>query len=114
MNASDLSGAERRVHTRHTARFVVSIETSARNGRFGIARNASAGGVLFNTPSHFQQGEELTLTILFPTRMPMRLAAHVVRVENAGISAPWRCMAAVKFDAPQPELETILAGLAWD
>src|SRR5438874_6413078 len=114
MNASDVAGDERRVHARHTARFVVSIETKTRRGRFGIARNASAGGVLFNTPSHFDPGEEVTLTILFPTRMPMRVKAHVVRVEEASVGLPWRCITAAQFDAPQPDLETVLAGLAWD
>jgi len=114
MNASQSAGAERREHTRHVARFVLSIETATRRGRFGIAKNASAGGVLFNTPSHFDAGEELMLTILFLTRMPMRVKANIVRVENANGALPWRCIAAAKFESAQPELESLLAGLSWD
>ena len=110
MNASiELSGAERRVFTRHDTQLVVNIETATRKNRFGVSRNASAGGLLFNTPSRFERDEAITLTFLFPSRAPIRVNARVVRVETASDSLPFRCTTAVVFETPQPELEMLLA-----
>jgi hypothetical protein len=115
MNASyESSGAERRVHARHTAKFVINIETATRKDRFGIARNASAGGLLFNTPSRFWRDEAVLLSILFPTRAPIRITARMVRVETAAEGMPFHYMAAVRFDEPQAVLADVLCGLAWD
>jgi hypothetical protein len=114
MNASNDSSCDRRTDLRHDATLVISIECSDRRDRFGIARNASAGGVLFNTPSRFAPDEEMTIAILFPTRPQIRAKAHVVRVENAPPGLPWRYAVAAQFDARQPELARVLSGLAWD
>ena len=110
MNMSiETSGAERRVYTRHETQLVVNIETKTRKNRFGVSRNASAGGLLFNTPSRFERDEEIVLTFLFPTRPALKINARVVRVEPASTSLPFRCTTAVVFETPQPELEQLLA-----
>jgi hypothetical protein len=114
MTNEPMLDSDRRVHPRHPAHFAIGIETATRKDRFGVARNASEGGILFITASNFRCGDDLELTILLSTRPPIVVAVRVLRVEAGNLSPPWRFLVAARFATPQPEIARILCGLTWD
>ena len=50
-----------RRHDRREIRFPVAIDSPAKSGRVGVARNVSRGGVLLGTPSRFVPGQRVRL-----------------------------------------------------
>jgi hypothetical protein len=107
------AGEERRAFPRYKARFPISIDAGERKERVGLSHDASAQGLLFNTPSRFAREEELELTCYLPSTLAeaVRLRAHVVRVETAPAGLPWKYLAAVRFDEPAPQLDAPLRAL---
>jgi hypothetical protein len=79
-------------------------------GRLGISQDVSAFGVLFNTRSRFQAGEEIVLTLLLRDSLAdaTRVKGTVVRVQTVERRThfPWRYMTAVRFEEPVPEIES--------
>ena len=102
--------AERRSHRRYRAHFAVSIDAGRRTGRVGISQDVSAVGLLFNSRSRFEMGEELTITLLVRESADdaMRVKGKVVRVLPVELRShfPWRFMTAVSFAEPLPEIES--------
>jgi PilZ domain len=102
--------SERRKHRRYRAHFAVSIDAGKRTGRVGISQDVSAVGLLFNSRSRFEMGEEVTVTLLLRERPDdaMRVKGTVVRVIPVELrsSFPWRFMTAVSFQEPVPEIES--------
>ncbi len=113
MSAMGPTGAERRAHRRYRASFPINIEAGARKNRVGMTRDASAQGLLFNTPSRFAPNDELDLTFYMPLSDAdlVRRKGIVVRVEDAPDSLPWRYLTAVQFVEPAPDLEAPLRAL---
>jgi hypothetical protein len=107
------AGDERRAFPRYKARFPISIDAGDRKDRVGLSHDASAQGLLFNTPSRFAREEELELTCYLPTALAdaVRLRAQVVRIENAPAGLPWKYLAAVRFIEPAPHLDAPLRAL---
>ena len=113
MSAMDPTGAERRAHRRYRANFPINIESGPRKNRVGMTRDASAQGLLFNTPSRFAPDDELELTFYMPTTLAdlVHVRGRVVRVEDAPDALPWRYLTAVQFIEPAPALEEPLRAL---
>jgi hypothetical protein len=103
---------ERRAHARFEVQLALNIDTSSRQGRFGVVRNASAGGLLFQTPSRFSEGESLSLTVLLPRGLAIMSNARVLRATHLDSVNPWRCLVAAEFDEPAPLLGEVLRTLA--
>ena len=49
----------RRRHARRTIRFPLALETPAKRGRVGVARDVSVSGMLLGTPSRYQLGQRI-------------------------------------------------------
>jgi hypothetical protein len=105
-----MSESDRRRHNRYRTHFAVGIEAGNRKNRVGISHDVSVQGILLNTRSRFQLGDEVQLTLYapgLPDNQGPRVRAHVVRVEVVGrdSSLPWPFMAAAKFTMELPDLE---------
>jgi hypothetical protein len=101
---------ERRKARRYRAHFAVSIDAGERLGRVGVSQDVSSEGLLFNSRSRFEAGEEVVITLLLRETMEdaTKVKAKVVRVEPIEMQShfPWRYMTAVRFDIPLPEIES--------
>lgn len=104
---------ERRASQRLRAALAVGIDGETRRHRFGISRDASATGILIATPSHFEAGEELALTVFFGLKETKRVKGRVIRVETNPFDStePWRYRLALQFYAPLPEIQERAAAL---
>jgi hypothetical protein len=104
---------ERRKGPRYRAHFAVSIDEVAgdRQGRVGVSQDISTFGLLFNTRSRFEAGEEIVVTLLLKDTLAdaTRVKATVVRVQPVELRThfPWRYMTAVRFESPVPEIEPV-------
>jgi hypothetical protein len=110
--------ANRRAHHRFTTRFPLKVDAGARKDRLGVAYDASAGGLLFNTASRFEPGTVIELSMLPPSQRPpasdetvtadepIQVKARVVRVESVPREStlPWRWLTAVQFEHELPDL----------
>jgi hypothetical protein len=112
MALNTLHHDERREHARYDTLLVMNIDTETRKDRFGLAINASAGGALFKTPSHFAVGDRMTLTLLLPRRLAIIANAEVVRTMPLRAVMPWRFVVAVRFDESLPLLPDVLGTMA--
>ena len=56
--------SERRRHPRYEAFLSVQIDGADKVGRVGVSHNVSCSGMLLATPSRFEEGQVLELTIL--------------------------------------------------
>jgi hypothetical protein len=84
------------------------IDGETRPNRTGIVRDASAGGARINSPSRFEKGDDMTLTLQLAEDSAVRVRARVVRVESAPAEMPWRWVIAVQFATPLPDAEHAL------
>ena len=82
----------------------VELSSKAKPGRCGVTRNASGKGLLIVTPSRFDVGEKLELSVHIGSQSG-RASARVVRVEENGrdSSEMWRYRLAVELDGTLPE-----------
>jgi hypothetical protein len=113
-----LLNADRRAHDRFTARFPLKVDAGARKNRLGVAYDASAGGLLFNTRTRFRAGTDVQISIIPLSEPPacsgesppsletIHVRARVVRVEAAPPTSrlPWRWLTAVQFERELPHL----------
>ena len=70
---------DRRRHPRASACFAVRIDSSRKRDRVGLCRDTSDGGLLVASPSHFEVGERVQLTVKDGPRGPRRVHGRVVR-----------------------------------
>ena len=113
------SGKDRRAHRRYRVNLPVGIDAGPRTGRVGITHDASVTGLLFNTRSRFEPGDEVLVTLFVESRSGSRstaeknVRAKVVRVQTVDLRSdyPWRYLAAITFVEPLEELESKLAEL---
>ncbi len=93
--------SDRRASQRQAAIVAVEIDAPSRTGRVGVTRDASATGMLMTTPSRFEVGDELALT-LFLMGDRAKVRGRVIRVETtrARSNEVWRYRLAVEFIEP--------------
>jgi hypothetical protein len=98
---------ERRESPRTRAVLAVGIDGQVRKHRFGISRDTSATGMLLATPSRFEVGEELALTVFLGVHEQRSVRGRVIRVETNPLksSEPWRYRLALAYAEPSPELQ---------
>jgi hypothetical protein len=98
---------ERRGEPRCARSFGVEFHAPLHKKRVGIARDASAQGILVNTLNRFSPGEEVTVTIYCSEDWSTRVRARIVRVEPLAPESryPWRYLTAAQFVDPVWELE---------
>jgi hypothetical protein len=101
---------ERRRHNRYKTHFAVGIDAGDRTNRVGISHDVSVQGILLNTRSRFQPGDEVFLTLYapgLPDNKGPRVRAHVVRVKHLGpeSSLPWPFLTAAQFESAIDDLE---------
>jgi hypothetical protein len=110
-----MTSAERRQHHRYRVHLAVQIDTEGRKDRVGISQDASIHGMLLNTRSQFDIGEELDLKIHLPvTEDEASVRGHVVRMQavDGKSPLPFRYLAAIAFERPVHELEASLRAKA--
>ncbi len=105
---------ERRTSPRIRAALPVNIDGSVRKRRFGISRDTSATGMLLATPSKFEIGEELALTVYFGVQESRAVRGRVIRVETNPLDSAetWRYRLALAYLERSPELQERCAQLA--
>ncbi|NOU31349.1 MAG: PilZ domain-containing protein [Polyangiaceae bacterium] len=86
---------DRRSLKRKTDAVPVTIRRS-KGDRFGVTRNVGPGGLLLNTPSCLEPGEEVDVT-LHELRGSVQRRAVVVRRDKASFDDPWRYRVALAF-----------------
>ncbi len=98
---------ERRVSPRTQTAVAVEIDGQVRKHRVGVSRDTSATGMLVATPSKFEVGEELTLTVYIDAKDRRSVHGRVTRVEinSPESDEPWRYRLAFAYDQPAPELQ---------
>lgn len=89
----------RRRAPRVPAILAVELSSKAKPGRCGITRNASGKGLLIVTPSRFNVGDQVDLSVHIGDHLG-RASARVVRVEENGRESTetWRYRLAVELD----------------
>lgn len=97
------AGDPRRKTTRIPAIVAVELSSRTKSGRCGVTRNASEKGLLIVTPSRFDVGDELALSLLVGTQRT-RASARVVRCEinDASSVEVWRYRLAVALEGELP------------
>jgi hypothetical protein len=105
-----MTSAERRRHPRHHVPFPVRIDTPDKQGRVGMAENASMSGMLLGTQSQLAPGQDVIVRfrIRLEQRQEMTVRAKVVRVSIDEERDLFRRMTALEFLRPVPQLETLL------
>ncbi len=97
---------ERRESPRTRTTVAVAIDGQVRKHRFGVSRDLSATGMLLATPSKFEVGEELALTVYLAGNVSRSIHGRVTRVEINPYQSnePWRYKLALVYDEPDPDL----------
>lgn len=73
----------KRRHARRTIRFPLALETPAKPGRVGVARDVSVSGVLLGTPSRYALGQRVRVRFRPRADGPtVDIAGTVVRSER--------------------------------
>lgn len=93
---------DRRVCERNRAVMAVEIDAGARKGRVGVTRDTSPSGMLMATPSRFEIGEQLALTLFLSGGRREHVRGRVMRIETAGRASnePWRYRLGIAFEEP--------------
>jgi hypothetical protein len=85
---------------------------------YAISRNLSASGLLMATAEKLEVGASVKVSFQLPAARPgpQSVQGQIVRVTSNSEDPEgiWPHMAAVEFDAEDPELEPLLAGLTHD
>jgi len=91
--------AHPRRHGRREIRFPVAVESPAKPGRVGVARNVSVGGLLLATPSRFAAGQRVRIRFRPRADGPhLDIPGTVVRSQHDP-SADWLSrLVAIQFD----------------
>jgi hypothetical protein len=99
---------ERRRYLRQRLFVPVEIDGEKKKDRIGVARNASACGMLFGTPSHFEVGERVTLRLALHPKVSERVtvSGRIVRVAVDDAADWFARLVAVKFDQELPKLSS--------
>ncbi|HJL14859.1 MAG TPA: PilZ domain-containing protein [Sandaracinaceae bacterium LLY-WYZ-13_1] len=108
---------ERRAKERYRVWFPMTVVTEEGDEGTAITFDVSAGGLLMACPGRLEVGTPVTLRfkISGDDAEERRIAAEVVRVEPGfDEEGPWRFRMAVRFAAPQPDLEGVLREHAED
>jgi hypothetical protein len=100
-----IKASDRRRASRTNAVFAVKLHSEARPGRLGLARDTSGDGLLVVTPSSFQLGERLQVTV-FAGDEELALSGRVTRVDENDLSSPetWRWRLGIALDEPLPSV----------
>ena len=101
----------RREHSRHALWFPIEISSES-GGATAISYDVSSGGLLMACPGRLEAGALVTVTFRLLASAPeQEVRGRVVRIEEnpAARGGPWRWRMAVEFDAPVPELASLLA-----
>ena len=83
------------------------IDTPLKKGRFGIARNASASGMLLGTTSELELGDHIVLKFKVGKRRNAykQVLGRVVRIGVDQLTEGWcRRLVAVEFNRLEPDL----------
>ncbi len=101
---------ERRASPRTRVTIAVGIDGSVRKHRFGVSRDASATGMLVATPSRFEVGEELALTVFLGVSERRHVRGRVIRVEVCPMRSAemWRYRLALQYSEPVGDLPAVL------
>lgn len=101
----DTKDDERRRISRTHAVFAVKIDSDKRRGRLGVVRDASEKGILIVTPSSFQPGERLNLTV-FAGDEEFEVSGTVARLDENDVSSsePWRWRVAISLEQSLPPI----------
>jgi len=105
---------ERRTSPRTRIAVPVGIDGRTRKQRFGISRDASATGMLIATPSKFEVGEELALTLFVGVEERKQVRGRVIRVETNSVRSTelWRYRLALEYAEPALDWEASWASYA--
>ncbi len=91
--------AHLRRHSRHEIRFPLEIDSPTKEGRVGVVRNLSRGGLLLGTPSHFRPGQRVRLRFRSKTDGPRYdVVGTVVRSDHDPQAGWLGRLVAVVFD----------------
>lgn len=91
--------AHLRRHSRHEIRFPLEIDSPAKGGRVGVAKNLSRGGLLLGTPSRFNPGQRVRLRFKTKNDGPRYdLVGTVVRSANDPEGGWLSRLVAIAFD----------------
>jgi hypothetical protein len=99
---------ERRRYLRQRLFVPVEIDGEKKKDRIGVARNASACGMLLGTPSHFEVGERVTLRLALAPQVSERLivSGRIVRIAVDDAADWFARLVAIKFDQELPKLSS--------
>ncbi|HVJ90584.1 MAG TPA: PilZ domain-containing protein [Labilithrix sp.] len=109
MMASSSVRDDRRGTPRTAAVLAVGLESATKASRHGVTRDLSANGLLIVTPSHFEKGDRLKITLHAGTVFDV--VGKVTRVDENPISSPelWRYRVGVQLEEPLPAAVTAAA-----
>lgn len=101
----DTKDDERRRISRTHAVFAVQIDSDTRRGRLGVVRDASEKGLLMVSPSSFQPGERVSLTV-FAGEEEFAVSGTVARLDENSVSSsePWRWRVAISLEQSLPQV----------
>jgi hypothetical protein len=94
---------DRREKPRTPAVLAVALESEKKPSRHGVTRDLSATGLLIVTPSQFQKGDRLKITV-HAGATGLDVVGRVTRVDENPISSPelWRYRLGVELEKPLP------------
>lgn len=98
---------ERRRAKRYVLWIPVQVTSGPEARMLAVSRNVSWSGVLVIAAAHLEVGAKVTLSLSMPDEDERTVEGEIVRVEpnEEDPDGLWRHRLAVRFDAPQPELE---------
>lgn len=94
---------DRREKPRTAAVLSVALESETKDGRHGVTRDISTKGLLIVTPSHFEKGDRLKITV-HAGQVGLDVSGRVTRVDENPVSSPelWRYRVGIELDEPLP------------
>lgn len=94
---------DRRTKPRTPAILAVGLSSESKSARHGVTRDLSAKGLLIVTPSQFQKGDRIKITV-HTGGEGVDVVGRVARVDENPISSPelWRYRVGVELDEPLP------------
>ena len=103
--------SDKRRSRRYAVPMALALECGERKDRVGIALDVSPLGARFNTPSHFEEGDAVSMTLMHKSDIALaKCTGRVVWVERADTRSdlPWRFVTSVTFERPLVEIESTL------
>lgn len=98
-----MDSTERRNQDRSDAFCAVELSSSTKPQRCGVTRNASERGLLIVTPSRFQEGDDIEVSVHLREESARRRGRVVrVAVNSLASNELWRYRMAVELEEPLP------------